>query len=420
MPKRVFDSYIVPAGRQLPDPTALVLELIKQLTGVVGEVAANRFAHPIYIVDVMPREELPFHIGDGLVSPVELAAFEGAVELIRIQMLGRAGNPYGAWAARGAAVVLAEHLEAPVLDGYWLRSHAHLRRSIDDDPGLLSVRGWITVPYSLHEGLATVTTVGLGRYGLPELKSTGVPARLAPEWAAVIGAAAEVLFQFWWWRLDIVNKDGTLDSLDLPPRLPVKVANVEHRTNTPASGREGSVDIRLELDDSDGGPWLSLNPMLDWTRSSSEWMAETVSTLFGPRRSDMIVVTAGDDPRLIAATSRARSELAGVRRRLLDGKLPVGAHVMVRFRRIEPEGTGNFWATVTGWGRYSVVRGVCDSDHGEGSGIRPGLAIEIPERDITDWAIFTDADGLVEGYYSQGVIGGYLDAAGIRAGPGGG
>jgi len=155
-------------------------------------------------------------------SEADLEALRGAAELVRITTFGVPSPPFYEWAARSAAVALAEHLGVPVLDGLLLRQPAELRPSIaDTDGGLWSLRGWLRAPMSFGDDGGRVTSLGLDRYGLPELETTGVPRNLLTAWGEVTAAAAQAVFTTW-----MTGLNGTTPlpaTIDLPDEIPLSL-----------------------------------------------------------------------------------------------------------------------------------------------------------------------------------------------------
>ncbi len=74
---------------------------------------------------------------------------------------------------------------------------------------------------SFGDGGGRVTSLGLGRYGLPELETTGVPRDLLTAWGEVTVAAAQSVFTTW--MADLYGTTPLPATIALPDEIPLSL-----------------------------------------------------------------------------------------------------------------------------------------------------------------------------------------------------
>jgi hypothetical protein len=124
-----------------------------------------------------------------------------------------------------------------------------------------------------------MTTSGLGRFGLPELQTVGVPSDLARPWGEALTGLASVLVGAWSERLRD-SSDET--SVELPATMTVTAQHVARAYGT-ETDLDGATTVRLEFDPGaeSGDSFLTVLPPLDHPTSDGEFLADACAALFG-------------------------------------------------------------------------------------------------------------------------------------------
>src|SRR5260370_3315557 len=141
-------------------------------------------------VQAMPSSSLPplpGELQESLgIAPELVSAVTGAREFVVIRALSVPGwPPMHEWAGRACAAVLAAHVGVPLVDTGTpggLATDAALR-SLPGDGGRFRLADWMLVFQSAGSGGLWTTTLGLGRFGLPQVQVRNVPPQLGKAWA---------------------------------------------------------------------------------------------------------------------------------------------------------------------------------------------------------------------------------------------
>jgi hypothetical protein len=103
---------------------------------------------------------------------------------------------------------------------------------------------------------------------------------------------------------------------------------------------------------------------------------------------------------LLDALANAAETLPEARSLFLRGDLPPGGQLMVRYG--EEDDDEFRWARVESWedAGHAVVR---DTGRELTPGVRPTASVTIETREIADWGIWVDGQGVVEGARTEGI-----------------
>ncbi|MDC0715230.1 DUF2314 domain-containing protein [Stigmatella sp. ncwal1] len=250
--------------------------------------------------------------------------------------------------------------------------------------------------YSEGEGISRVLTVGLSKFGLPDLEVPQVPGALSGKMGTLVNLVAQLMLEG-----TPVQADGgfpvVLDTLRFAPlreRLLSQVLPGAPRQVllelSPVEPLEGVEDDRL----------VSLFFPAHPGDTPSERPYAALAALFGAK--DEIRSTAHDDE-LMAASRRARDELLfRIKPRFQEGMEP-GTRLFVK----APFGTTGggtewMWILVTDW-EASALAGMLDSEPEDVPGLKAGAPVEVKEDVLFDF-LLVRPDGTTEGNQTERII----------------
>lgn len=295
VPVGVASLYLVPTSAPPADPREAAVAVLATLSGQVRHTAELMLDDDWLTVELVPAQDDPILLRALKMfdaTPDQLAMITTATHLIRVRGIGKAWwQPYHEYAARAVAAGLAAQLGADLIDLFTPRvlTVAQALRSLPPDDGGAPLADWVTVLHWRDEGGSWSTTRGLRRYGLPELRTIGVPTDLVGAWTdAVLGVAARLLDE---WEAALLAEDRP-SFVELPAEFTVQERDVARAQNRLPS-RDASVRIRLRLDlpdDPDGETLLTIvaprdvPPPVDnlgVADRSAAFIAATCAVLFG-------------------------------------------------------------------------------------------------------------------------------------------
>ncbi len=424
VPEVVGAIYVVPTDRPPADPRAwlrtqsrwgrpveaAVARFVDRGTVSVrpiGELTSARYRSqaPVARKLASPREP-SFSIetlGATGAGEKQLRRLRAASHGIVLASPGRPGwPPMADWATRAAAVALAEHLGTDIIDLPYDRvlTAADAADSLpDDETGQIRLADWLMVPYAVDTGGYWVTTIGLGRFGLPELQALAVPPNSVGQWAEAMPAIAGALLCRW---CDVLARNRGAAFVTLPATLgvgPEDVATADRRGPLTFPGT-GPARVRFGLDaDPDAPALLTVQPPLDWPGSAGEHVAEVCASLFGPRTSEVRYVSRGEQ--MEEAIAIARAGLTGIRNRFEAGELSKDSKLLIKYALPAEEGTEYLWAYVTSWRDPYRILGTSAADAIYHPKIRTGRPVVVDTSAVVDWAVEVDGSGIVEGYWTR-------------------
>jgi hypothetical protein len=322
------------------------------------------------------------------------------------------------WKSRGPAGALAADLGAPVLDPHGLQvlsagealaalpdTALTMPASISGDVTVgLTFKPWVRINDVDYLGRMAVMTDGMRRFGLPELRMGPASPDLREELATLLNGVA---FQIWSYLLaraqETPNAVGLLNLprfLRIPAEMEIHRRDLDRANGVPNRGGTFTI-IGLDSDpapNEDLGDWLTVCPPTSWDTSWEDFVADTCHAMFGFEKPRWHYIP--EFGALIDAVAQAEQTLPEARSRFLDGDLPLGGRLMVRY---EKAGSGElWWARVESWEEagHAVVH---DTGRELSPGVRPGPPVAIETRKIADWGIWVDGRGVVEGAGTEGI-----------------
>lgn len=325
VPPHVLATYVVAVPARIPDLADIAAAAAREIEVPAFDPPANMLERRgMTVTETNPGDHgpVPLELLGALgASPTQLAAVRAARRLIIVSAAQATGwANYGDWAALGVAAGVAKHVRGVLIDPVHPKvldpeaAVATIPRTVDD----FVLSQWVSVSQSMDDGDCWFTTSGMCRFGLPELEAIDVPPSLASRWTGVLTGIANRLIDLW---CDALRDDRDASFLELPAEFHITGGDVESAYGRPAQPGP-DVRVRLELDPApDPGytSFLTVVPPHDYPRSAGEFFAEVCDIVRGPAPSPTRHVH--PSPERDEAIAAARSELASVRDRFLDGPL---------------------------------------------------------------------------------------------------
>lgn len=271
VPAVVSAWYLVPGALAADDAGRLAVE-------TVDDVSRALLEHP----DSGLEAEVSSTVTDG--DAFRRPDFAGDRHLVSFRLTYRTGiAPLHEWIGRELAAGLASELAAGAVadtaGGQWISVDEALASLHEKEDGCLRLSDWVrveAVPDRLKRTVA-LQTVGMRRYGLPELRAAHVPSWLGEGWSVALTGLA------WQVREDLC--DAVYDAapagqsplraaapaafeISDEPRLTaddVASAYCLRGVSDPLSNVVG-----LRLDAGEAGPFLTVRPPRDW-----EWSPQS-------------------------------------------------------------------------------------------------------------------------------------------------
>jgi hypothetical protein len=186
-------------------------------------------------------------------------------------------------------------------------------------------------------GVMAVMTGGIRRFGLPELRMGPASPDLREELAALLNGVA---FRIWSYLLaraqETLNAIGLLNLprvLHIPAEIEIHRRDLDRANGVPNRGGTFAI-IGLESDPWPGedlGDWLTVRPPASWDTSWEGFVADTCHAMFGFEKPRWHYIP--EFGALIDALDQAKQALPEARSRFLDGDLPLGGRLMVRYEQ---------------------------------------------------------------------------------------
>jgi uncharacterized protein YegJ (DUF2314 family) len=413
VPEVLSATYLVPTSTPPDDPAVAAGRLIDGLLGgPVRDLALQMLAGPLMTVQTRPAAELPPVPLDLLsafgASPGQLARVRAATHFVEVTAGFRPGwPPAHEWAARAAATALAHLLDGELIDVFapQVLTVEAATRSLPDPEGRFRLVDWLLVPYSTADTGLWFTTKGMGRFGLLELQTIGVPPQFARAWGATLTGVARNLLRTWGERLDAPEAPAFAE---LPALITVTGHDVAVAYGDPdRHDANGSATVELTVDpatDPEADSFLTLTPPAEHRGSAGEYFAAACAALFGATERDVRYARPSDA--MAEAIETARGGLDSARARFLDDDLPRGAHLLVKYGLRAAEGHEYVWAYVTSWTDPERVLGASANDADTDPAVRVGRPVVVSAEEIVDWAVWIDGQGIVEGGWTNAALAG--------------
>lgn len=422
VPESVGAFYAVPAR----DGSVSVESLVAAGLGSVEEALPRPLPQPL--VQVHRVEDLPplplAQLAAAGATDEQLARLRAASHLVLVSVGGRPGWPCShEWIARTLAAGAAQRLGADLVDllVHQVLEPVSARASLPDADGLVCLADWLAVDVWPERGGYTCTTAGLRRFGLPELRTVGVPADLVDTWGRVmVGLGGRLLAA---WRDALaeapsgpVTLPGTLELTDsdvIDAHVRIIAAGAGLRPQPGAA----EVTVRLGLQSVTGrsGDELGMSPSATYVTihapspadDHQAFLAQTCEVLFGQSAAAARPMA---DPELEQAIAAARAGLSAVRDRHLAGEFATAApepgdpaarpRLLVRYAVAFDDAYEYMWAYVTSWRDPYVILATSATDSALHPRARAGRPVVLDAAAVIDWAVGTDA-GLIEGGYTR-------------------
>jgi hypothetical protein len=423
VPETVSATYIVAVSAPMSTAEARqrASEAVEaRLTGPLRTVTAEWLAKGAVKVEAAPAGEPPSGLLDKPLfgTPEQRAFLARARAFVQFSATQPASLiATQEWKTRGPAGALAASLGGPVIDfqvPQVLTAEDALAALPDtaltipagiggDMTVSLPFQPWVRIHVADHPGMIAVVTEGMRRFGLPEFRMGGASPDLRDELTTLLNGVA---FRFWSDLLARAQESPNASLVNLPPFLRVPAEMDIHRRDldrangVPNRGGAWTV-IGLRFDPAQTGDlsdWLTVCPPADWDMSWEDFIASTCHAMFGFEKPHWHYMP--EFGALVDALAKATQTLPEARSRFLRGDLPPGGRLMVRHGTAD---TGElWWARVESWddAGYAVVR---DTGRELTSGVRPGPRVTVEAGQITDWGIWVDGEGVVEGAETEGI-----------------
>lgn len=336
----------------------------------------------------------------------QLATAATAQGIIAVQAIDRPGwPPLGEWIARGVAATLGGALDGIVVDTFTpcVLDVAQALRSLPGEDGTIAMSRWAMVIHSPDENGSWFTTKGLGRFGLPELQTFGVPPHLAAPWGSVLSGIAGALLRTW---VGALREADNATFVPVPSILAVTEEDVARAYATEGNGLGGEARVAMRLDpaaEPDDQTFLTVVPTEDFATSAGEFYAAVCANLFGATEGEIRYSkpTAAMD----RAIADARAALPGARQRFLDDELPAGANLIVKHRLAARNRSEFVWSVVTAWADADLVQAMAMNDAELDPSVRIGRPLRIAADSIVDWGYWRDGEGVIEGGWTNRALG---------------
>jgi uncharacterized protein YegJ (DUF2314 family) len=405
--RHALGHYFTPAPRVDPK-TALATTCAakaKAFTRVesIAEVldATGTTFYPSRIPEGEPPPDPEFleHLGEGL-SPEQIAAIQKSEPGVTIAFAAPAAARWPALRAAYELVdCLAEATGGVVLDASTRQVFAlaaFRQQRLGDWKG---GEGVLDAHYNAHyyqdgESFRGVT-VGLDRFGLPDLVVNDFVHATGPSVSRVVALVAAALD-----RPGGLVDGGFVDiDLDAPWAAAI-LADDKPAAGAARKARFRLVEARHEDGDAENRLWeITFDGFAG--ADVHERQSAAMAQLFG--REDTAVPSDNSDEAMKAASARARARLPAVKQRFVAG-LPTGQRLLVKAPFDLPDDGGHeyMWIEVTRW-KGDELTGTLVNEPDRIPGLHEGATVKVAQRDVFDYSVL-HADGTSEGDETSKVL----------------
>lgn len=253
--------------------------------------------------------------------------------------------------------------------------------------GIPNVTKHVTMHAYANPELVRIITLGLRKFGVPDLVVSDVPSQQSRPVGNFINAFMQRLVEGQ--KPEQGKMLLTLSGIRHTAVRELSLAN-------PGPGAKGAVLVSVAAVPLEEGDPINLLWNLDFPDAKLKQTTERtmwgMDQLFGS--TDSIVQAKRGDTQLAEASARARESLFA-REAFFRAGLPFKEHLLVKAPFQEGEHTEYMWVEVVKW-REAAVEGVLTSDPYYVKKIHPGSKVTVPFADIYDY-IYYKADGSREG-----------------------
>jgi uncharacterized protein YegJ (DUF2314 family) len=308
-----------------------------------------------------------------------------------------------------AARAIAMHLRGLVFDPECGRivPIARYDEPVDPNPWIPIVKQ-VMIPYSVDErGNGWMTTLGMQKYGLPNMEIRDIPAALSERLSLMVSGLAHALARQVM-RLNQDRQGVSAAEFVIGPDVRIDQRDVALAfggdPKEPADGVRGWTTVRLGYHPKPKGRELLLGIMSPSPGKVAPgiWLYQACEDLWGS--GEQVGAVKKDSESMEIASRRALAELPGALARFEKG-LPIGAVLYIKRGFVTARGGDDreyMWIavkTVAG----DALHGILANDPVDLSGLRAGQAVTIPVAGVFDWMITHD-DGTQEGGYTTAVL----------------
>jgi hypothetical protein len=246
VPETLYGTYAVALAEPLDDPAALARDQVtRQTAPPLRDLVLGMLGSPMLTLDQRPAADFPPLPRDllaayGAAAP-DLEAITSAAHVIAVRAAYRPGRPPAhEWASRTVAGALGTLADAPVIDVFTpqILTSPHLLRSVH----AFHLTDWMLLPHTSGPHGSLVTTKGLARFGLPELRTENVPPDLVEPWGRLLNGLAHRVLDLW---LDELPTEAL--TADIPETITVGLQDIAAAQGTEDPAHR-EVSVRLHLD----------------------------------------------------------------------------------------------------------------------------------------------------------------------------
>jgi uncharacterized protein YegJ (DUF2314 family) len=241
--------------------------------------------------------------------------------------------------------------------------------------------------YRQEDGTARLLTLGMARFGSPDLSMRGASMGSGPLLAEVLNAVASKL------AFDLTEPAVTITLDDVARVVGKKPSELNP---TPSAAKPVMLTL-VDAEHADGDPDNEVAEVLPWGGSTRENWDSVVTSLFGALPSMKPSV---DDPELAEIAKKAQKSLPGAIKRLEagDGELYVkGPFAVPEEARVDGGNTTELlWLLATSCDARACT-GTLANEPSYATNLAPGKTSGLPRTDVTDWMLRQHDGGVAGG-----------------------
>lgn len=257
------------------------------------------------------------------------------------------------------------------------------------DKGVLDIRSHITIHLYRRGSLLRAVTLGMWKFGLPDVCATGLTGAEGPQVESLVNIVCQAMFE-----------RGRLDAAGV---LPVDVRQIrcerfrDSMVGSLLEGATGRADVEVGVGTPEEGDAENRQIRLGFEKpegaTETERRLAFFGMLFGGRESLTLVE---HDAEILAARDRARAKLLKeVKADFLKGLAPGGRLSVKAPFRTSSGGNEWMWIEVVEW-KGTEVTGILMNEPMDCPGLKEGARVEAKEDSLFDY-ILVFPDGHEEG-----------------------
>ncbi len=266
------------------------------------------------------------------------------------------------------------------------------RRTFSGD-GPLDVRDHVTMHAYRDGELIRIVTLGMGKFGLPDLAVSGVASRTSESMGNLVNLACQTLLE-----RGRLERDGVL-SVDIA-KLRNPSARESQSTNL-LSGSTGRADLAVRYIAPEKGDPDNRILALDFGGQDAQVAQEKlIDRIYGSE--DSISYVRHDDGALQEASRRAKKRLLELKPRVVDGFDPNESLLVKAPFATSSGGNEWMWVEVVVW-KADQIDGILANDPYDVPELEAGSRVRVEQDEVFDY-IYTHSDGTTEGNETGKVI----------------